>query len=220
MFERTLRARVVAAAAMIGAMAAAVGALAETGGPTCAEALPPACLQSFGAGSLAARASADGEDCVAKLDAYRTCIAGYVATRGAGDAAAPPLTRAERGFLQALEAELADNVGRLAAFVDALDLTGAEAVYENDWPALRLRFFNATDNPAYFAAPAEWLAQTQGFYDDIGAMLGREDVRRAFRRQTTSVLYERRLAKERFEALVTIGRDELLPAISAEIAAN
>ena len=185
----------------------------------CAGTLPPQCLQSFGAGSMATTAD-DGVDCGAQLADYRACIADTIERRGRGGPAVAPLTRAERGFLSALEAELADNVGRLAAFVDGLDLTGAYAVYENDWPALRLRFFNATQNPAYFAAPADWLAKTQGFYDDVETMLTREDVRYAYRRQVTSVLYDRRVVKERFQELVALGRDELLPAISAELAAN
>lgn len=204
-----------------GLTAMSAPALAQSSGPTCSEKLPPACLQSFGAGAIPAQTTAaDAVDCPSMLDAYRDCISNVVKTRGGGGPVLAPLTRAERGFLMALEAELADNVGRLAAFVDGLDLTGAYAVYENDWPALRLRFFNATDNPAYFAAPADWLAKAQGFYDDVATMLTRDDVRYAYRRQVTSVLYERRLAKERFEELVKVGRDDLLPAISAEIAAN
>lgn len=184
---------------------------------SCGSALPSACLQRFGAGSLSAE-PVEGVDCTAKMDAYRACISNVIATRQITPAF-EPYTRAERGFLFALEAELADNVGRLEQFVEAkLDLTGATAVYENDWPALRLRFFNATDNPAYFVAPADWLARAQGFYDDVATMLAREDVRHAYRRQTTSVLYSRRVFRERFEELVSIGRDQLLPDISAELA--
>ena len=192
--------------------------LAQAAPQSCGDVLPPQCLQSFGAGAIATSAADDAVDCPTMLDDYRSCIATMIETRGTRGPAPPPLTRAERGFLAALEAEFADNIGRIAAFVEAMDLTGAEAIYENDWPALRLRFFNATDNPAYFAAPASWLAQAQGFYDDIQTMLTREDVRHAFRRQTTSVLYDRRLAKERLLELVAKGRDELLPAISAELA--
>ncbi|MEO1330809.1 MAG: hypothetical protein AAFW46_14230 [Pseudomonadota bacterium] len=209
---RCARALALSAAAFFGA---ATGAPAQS----CTDTLPATCLQSFGAGTIAAQSGA-AVDCSARLDDYRTCITRLVQQGGSSARSMPPLSRAEFGFLSALEAELADNVGRLEAFVDGLDLTGARAVYENDWPALRMRFFNATDNPAYFVAPAEWLTRTQGFYDDVETMLTRKDVRNAFRRQATSVLYERRLAKERLQELVALGRDELLPEISAEIAAG
>lgn len=204
----------IAAALCGGAVLNAPMALAQE---SCGSALPAACLQRFGAGSLSAE-PVEGVDCGAKLDAYRACISQVIQTRQIAPAF-EPYTRAERGFLFALEAELADNVGRLEQFIEAkLDLTGGTAVYPNDWPSLRTRFFNATDNPAYFVAPADWLARAQGFYDDVETMLNRDDVRNAYRRQVTSVLYERRLFRERFEELVAIGRDQLLPDISAELA--
>lgn len=204
----------VCAALALGLVFGAVGDGARA--QSCAADLPAICLQSLGAGAVAAGRT-DPSDCAARLQGYRVCIADLAASGAAQAAAGPEYTRAERGFLAALEAELADNVGRLDAFADGLDLTGATAVYENDWPELRLRFFNATDNPAYFAAPADWLAETQGFYDEVARFLGRADVRNAYRRQVTSVLYERRLAKEALQALVAQGRDSLLPRISAEL---
>ena len=135
---------------------------------------------------------------------------------GAGET---PLSRAERGFLSALEAELADNVGRLETFIEAkLNLDGSRAVYKHDWPALRTRFFDSTTHPSYFSAPADWLARTQGFYDETRRFLERGDVRDAFRRQSQSVLYQRRLARRELEKLVGGARAELLPEISAVLA--
>ena len=195
-------------------------ALAASGGAAqaqgCAQDLPTVCLQSFGAGSAAISPAAAGADCGPRLQSYRACIAALAQDTGIGGDA--PLDRAERGFLSALEAELADNVGRLEVFIaERMDLTGASAIYENDWPPLRTRFFDATENPHYFIAPADWLARTQGFYDDVAALLARKDVRLVFRTQTTSILYERKLAREKLEALVSMARRELLPEISAAL---
>ncbi|MEL6318974.1 MAG: hypothetical protein AAFR16_15175 [Pseudomonadota bacterium] len=200
--------------------AAALSALAaEARAESCGAALPATCLQAFGAGVLAAQAADEAEGaprCAARLAAYRDCVSAQAARAPA--APGPALTRAERGFLAALERELADNMGRVGAFVEAMDVTGRRAIYAADWPALRLRFFNATDNPAYFAAPADWLARTQGLYDDLETLLARDDVRAAFRRQAAFVLSDRRAFKREFEALVALGRDRLLPEISAALA--
>lgn len=192
------------------------GAAAATEG--CGGGLTRECLQNFGAGAMAV--SSGGASCQAQLEGYRSCIKNLTQRHSGAAPTAPPLSRAEFGFLAALEAELAENVGRIGAFVDELDLTGRKAVYEPDWPPLRLRFFNATENPNYFVAPADWLAKAQGFYDDLETYLARGDVRRVFRAQIQSVLYERRVHKEALQALIATGRDELLPAISAELAAG
>lgn len=184
----------------------------------CASDLPPVCLQSFGAGSAAISAAASGANCSVKLTAYRQCIADLAQKKGIG-ASETPLSRAERGFLSALEAELADNVGRLETFIEQkMNLDGSRAVYKNDWSALRTRFFDSTTHPSYFSAPADWLARTQGFYDEARRLLDRKDVRDAYRRQTTSVLYQRRLHREALEKLVGSARGELLPEISAVLA--
>ncbi|MEL6979731.1 MAG: hypothetical protein AAGM38_13760 [Pseudomonadota bacterium] len=200
------------------ALALFVAAQTARGAEGCGAGLTSACLQSFGAGALPAGAT--NAQCQAQLTAYRGCIQSLTQQHTSAAPSLPPLSRAERGFLAALEAEFAENVGRVGAFIDGLDLTGREAVYQNGWPPLRLRFFNATDNPNYFIAPADWLAKAQGFYDDLGTYLEREDVRRVFRAQSSSVLYERRVHKEAMQALIATARDELLPAISAELAAG
>lgn len=184
----------------------------------CAQDLPPVCLQSFGAGSAAISAAASEAGCSARLQSYRDCISDLATQKGL-QSDQTPLSRAERGFLSALEAELADNVGRLETFIhEKMDLTGAQAIYQNQWPALRTRFFNSTEHPAYFSAPADWLARAQGFYDDVARLLAREDVREVYRRQSSSVLYDRRLAREELEGLVSMARRELLPEISAVLA--
>lgn len=205
--------RAAAAAAFGMGIAAASTAAAES----CAQDIPSVCLQSFGAGSAAISAAASEAGCADRLQQYRGCIATLVQDKGLVEEA--PLSRSERGFLSALEAELADNVGRLEVFIaEKMNLDGSRAVYENDWPPLRTRFFNSTENPHYFAAPADWLARTQGFYDDVARLLARKDVREAYRRQVTSVLYQRRQHREALEKLVSAARQELLPEISAVLA--
>ena len=186
----------------------------------CSGDLPPICLQSFGAGSAAISKAAAGADCRNRLNFYRECVAALAEDRGIS-AGATPLNRSERGFLSALEAELADNVGRLETFIgEKMNLDGTRAIYKNEWPALRTRFFDSTTHPSYFSAPADWLARTQGFYDEVRRLLERKDVRDAFRRQTQSSLYPRRLAREALEKLVKAARSELLPEISAVLAAK
>ena len=214
--------RIIAAAAAL-SITIALAPPAAAQPSQCAEALPRACLQSFGAGSIAAPEGGAEVDCGAALSGYRDCISGSLKTRdinglGGTGFQGPPLTRAEFGFLLALEAELAENVGRIGAFVDGLDLTGAKVVYDTQWPDLRLRFFNATDNPAYFVAPADWLAKTQAFYDDLNGYLTRKDVRETFRVGAAFMLAGRRASKEEMQALIAVGRDELLPEISAVLA--
>ncbi|MEM9724945.1 MAG: hypothetical protein AAF909_05720 [Pseudomonadota bacterium] len=213
-----LRACAVRAAAF--ALVLSGPAAAQGGGVACAGDLPSICLQSFGAGSAALNPEAVKAECGAKLQSYRRCIADVATQAGLDDLAGPPLTRSEFGFLSALEAELADNVGRLETFIaEKMNLDGTRAIYPNDWPSLRMRFFNSTTHPAYFIAPADWLARTQGFYDDTAAFLERAGVRDAFRRQVTSVLFQRRQSREELEALVATARTELLPEISAVLAA-
>lgn len=211
------RARLGGAAALLAlTFGAAPNALAQS----CAGDLPSVCLQSFGAGSASISEQATQAGCRSRLDTYRQCIAALAQDRNI-NAGETPLSRAERGFLSALEAELADNVGRLETFIEEkMNLDGSRAVYDNDWPPLRMRFFESTSNPAYFAAPADWLARTQGFYGDVDRLLSREDVRHAYRRQATSVLYQRRLAREELEKLVDAARTELLPEISAVLASQ
>lgn len=214
--------RIIAAAAAL-SITIALAPPAAAQPSQCAETLPRACLQSFGAGSIAAAEGGEEVDCGAALSGYRDCISGSVKTRdinglGGTGFQGPPLTRAEFGFLLALEAELAENVGRVGAFVDGMDLTGAKVVYENQWPPLRQRFFNATDNPSYFVAPADWLAKAQAFYDDLNGYLNSAEMRQVYRRGTTSVLASRRDFKKRMQALIAVGRDELLPEISAVLA--
>lgn len=209
-------------AAMLLGTALGLSAVLRTSGAeaaeTCSGDLPPVCLQSFGAGSAAISAAASGADCRTRLNTYRECISALASDRGIGDRSAP-LDRAERGFLSALEAELADNVGRLETFIEEkMNLDGARAIYENDWLALRTRFFDSTTHPSYFSAPADWLARTQGFYDEVRRLLERSDVRNAYRSQTSSILYKRRVVREELEKLVAAARNELLPEISAVLA--
>lgn len=201
--------------AALAAAAALFSGVLNAAAQDCAGDLPPVCLQSFGAGSAAISPAASEAGCSSRLQSYRDCISQLATQKGlASDKT--PLSRAERGFLSALEAELADNVGRLEVFVaEKMDLTGSKAIYENQWPALRTRFFNSTEHPAYFSAPADWLARTQGFYDDLQSVLSSENIRHAYRRQSSSVLYERRIAREQVEALVALGRNQLLPEISS-----
>lgn len=186
-----------------------------TGG--CAEALPARCLQTLGAGSVA---TADA-DCAERLSAYRACLT--QAAAACADVAPSPgggaelLAPATRGFLAALRTELAGNLDKMRALRDEMDLTGATAIYENEWPELSRRVIGATSNPAYFTAPVEWMAGAERLYEETERLITDSETRYAYRRQVTSVLYQRRLIRERLEALIAEGETELMPAIDAQL---
>lgn len=178
----------------------------------CAATLPEHCLATLGAGAVSAK-----PECAEKLAAYRSCL-----TQAATDCAVPPeqqesgaalLGPAAKGFVSALKREMEDNLAKLRDLRDRMDLTGATAIYEDGWPELSRRVIGATSNPAYFTAPTDWLAQAEGLYEEADGVIGSKATRNAYRRQVTSVLYERRLAREALEAIIARGETELLPEI-------
>ncbi len=197
-------------------MAQASGAQAQalckdpSGG--CADTLPGHCLATLGAGAVSSK-----PECAEKLAAYRTCL-----TQAATECAAPPaeqeggaalLGPAAKGFVSALKREMEGNLAKMRELRDRMDLTGGTAIYEDGWPELSRRVIGATSNPAYFTAPTDWLAKAETLYEEIDGVIGSKATRNAYRRQVTSVLYERKLAREALEALIARGETELLPEI-------
>ena len=120
---------------------------------------------------------------------------------------------AAKGFVSALKREMEDNLAKLRDLRDRMDLTGATAIYEDGWPELSRRVIGATSNPAYFTAPTDWLAKAEKLYEDADGVIHSKATRNAYRRQVTSVLYERRLAREALEGIIARGETELLPEI-------
>lgn len=123
------------------------------------------------------------------------------------------------GFVRALRTELAANVARLEAFLADLDASGATPVQPSDWPRLRIGFFNATENPAYFAAPADWLSDLQDFYAEIDAVVTSVRAHKLFSGRLGSETYARRQIKKKLTETVARGRADLLPRIDAALAA-
>lgn len=198
------------AALLASAGGAAAQSLCADPSGGCAGTLPEQCLASLGAGAVSAK-----PECAEKLAAYRACL-----TQAATECAASPaeqqsgaalLGPAARGFVAALKREMEDNLAKLRELRDRMDLTGGTAIYEDGWPELSRRVIGATSNPAYFTAPTDWLAKAENLYEEADGVIGSKQVRNAYRRQVTSVLYERRLAREALEAIIARGETELLP---------
>lgn len=211
-----LRLMIIAAAAALatGGPAGADEAICADPSGGCAAALPQSCLGALGAGSTPVP-----QDCAARLDAYRSCLSAAAESCAVANPAeqegAALLAPATRGFLTALRTELDANLVKMRSVAERMDLTGATAIYENQWPTLSRRVIGATSNPAYFTAPPDWLSKADLFYEEAEALLTDDATRFAYRRMVTSVLYDRRVIREKLEGLIARGETELMPEIDA-----
>lgn len=128
------------------------------------------------------------------------------------------LTRAQEklSLIEALAAEVEDNVAQLTALSERMDPTGANAIYDDAWPVLRTYVWEAAaKSPALFDLPVSALTGVQAFYDQTGRMLAEPALREMFASSSGARAYERNLRKERFVADLERLKTEALPTLRA-----
>jgi hypothetical protein len=124
-------------------------------------------------------------------------------------------------LLQALQAELKHNTGRLRAFVGQMQKTQEGIGIYQDWPRLRLYVWRAAgQTETVFDAPPQTLADMQAFYEDVGEMLGDAEAKKMFRSLTTSNEFDRRKLTERLDGYVKMAETALLPSLDQAAAAS
>ena len=122
-------------------------------------------------------------------------------------------------LLNAVHAELRDNMVRIKDFANRIDPTGASN--EGDWPRLRLYVWHAAgQTSSAFDIPPVALQGMQSVYDEIADTLNNPRAREWFRTSNSFFSSDRSRFKETLDKNVKIAESTLLPALQAAVASS
>jgi len=122
-------------------------------------------------------------------------------------------------LLNAVHAELRDNMARIKEFVNRIDPTGATD--EGEWPRLRLYVWKAAgQTSAAFDIPPVALSGMQNAYEEIGETLGNPRAKEWFRGSNSFFFSDRSRFKDTLDKNVKLAESTLLPALQSAIASS
>lgn len=122
-------------------------------------------------------------------------------------------------LLNALHAELNDNMSRVKEFAEKIDPSGAQR--PGEWPRLRLFVWNAAgQTQAAFDIPPKALSGMQSFYAETNEALNNPGAREWFKTSNSFFAYDRTQFKETLMRNVNEAESVLLPELQSGAASS